>query len=144
MTHIHRSALIRFPASWMFDLVNDIESYPKFLPWCESSRVLVRREGLVEARLDIARGGLRQSFTTRNTFHDKGSMRMSLVEGPFNRLEGVWTFQPLREDASKITLDLDFEITGKVVDIAFGPVFSQICNTLVGAFSQRAKDLYQS
>jgi ribosome-associated toxin RatA of RatAB toxin-antitoxin module len=144
MTKIHRSALIRFPAPWMFDLVNDIESYPEFLPWCETSKVLVRRDGLVEARLDIARSGIRKSFTTRNTFHDKGSMRMSLVTGPFNKLEGVWTFQPLREDASKISLDLEFEIAGRLTDLAFGPVFGQICNTMVGAFSQRAKDLYHS
>ncbi|MGH8548540.1 MAG: type II toxin-antitoxin system RatA family toxin [Methylococcales bacterium] len=144
MTHIHRNALIRFPAPWMFDLVNDIESYPEFLPWCESSKVLVRRDGLVEARLNIARSGLRKSFTTRNTFRDKGSMRMCMIEGPFNRLEGVWTFQPLREDASKISLDLDFEFAGRLADLAFSPVFSQICNTLVGAFSQRAKDLYRS
>jgi ribosome-associated toxin RatA of RatAB toxin-antitoxin module len=71
-------------------------------------------------------------------------MRMSLIEGPFSKLEGIWTFQPLREDASKISLDLEFEIAGRIADLAFGPVFSQICNTLVSAFSQRAKDLYQS
>lgn len=144
MTKIHRSALIRFPAPWMFDLVNDIESYPEFLPWCKSSEVLLRRNGLVEARLGIARNGIRKSFTTRNTFQNKDSLRMSLIEGPFKRLEGLWTFQPLREDASKISLDLDFEIAGRLADIAFGPVFSQICNSLVGAFTQRAKDLYQS
>ncbi|MCI0653476.1 MAG: type II toxin-antitoxin system RatA family toxin [Methylococcaceae bacterium] len=144
MTKIHRSALIRFPAHWMFDLVNDIESYPEFLPWCESSKVLVRRDGLVEARLDLAGSGVRKSFTTRNTFKDKASLRMSLIEGPFSRLEGIWTFQSLREDASKISLDLDFEIAGGLVNIALGAVFSQICNTLVGAFSQRAKDLYRS
>lgn len=69
---------------------------------------------------------------------------MSLIEGPFHRLEGIWTFQPLREDASKISLDLEFEIAGRLAEIAFGPVFGQICNTLVGAFSQRAKDLYRS
>lgn len=144
MTIIQRSALLRFPASMMFDLVEDIEAYPEFLPWCESSRVLVRREGLVEARLDIARSGIRKSFTTRNTFSDKTSMRMSLIEGPFKRLEGNWTFQPLRADASKIALDLDFEIAGTLANLTFGTVFSQICNTLVNAFSQRAKDLYQS
>ncbi|MGR9108110.1 MAG: type II toxin-antitoxin system RatA family toxin [Gammaproteobacteria bacterium] len=144
MTKIQRSALLRFPAHLMFDLVDDIESYPEFLPWCESSRVLMRREGLVEARLDIARSGIRKSFTTRNTFQSKNAMHMQLIEGPFSRLEGDWTFQALRDDASKISLDLDFEIAGKLADLAFGPVFSQICNTLVSAFSQRAKDLYDS
>ncbi len=143
MTKIQRNALLRFPAPLMFDLVDDIESYPDFLPWCKSSEILLRREGLIEARLDIARSGIRKSFTTRNTFRGKDSIRMSLIEGPFDWLEGIWTFQPLREDASKISLDLEFEIPSRLADIAFGPVFGQICNTLVGAFSQRAKDLYR-
>ena len=144
MTKIRRSAIIRFPAPLMFDLVNDIESYPEFLPWCEPSKVLTRSEGLIEAQLNIARSGIRKSFTTRNTYRDKDSMRMSLIKGPFKRLEGVWTFESLREDASKVTLNLEFEIAGRLADIAFGPIFSQICNTLVAAFSQRAKDLYQT
>jgi ribosome-associated toxin RatA of RatAB toxin-antitoxin module len=142
MTRIQRSALLRFPASVMFDLVDDIESYPQFLPWCEASEILVCEEGLVEARLDIAHGGIRKSFTTRNTCEGKESMKMKLVDGPFNRLEGLWTFQFLRKDASKISLDLEFEITGKLAGMAFGPVFGQICNSLVGAFSQRARELY--
>lgn len=128
----------------MFDLVDDIESYPDFLPWCESSIVLLRRDSLVEARLELACGGFRKSFTTRNTFRGKDSMQMNLIEGPFNRLEGIWIFQTLREDASKISLDLEFEIAGRLADFAFGPLFAQICNSLVGAFSQRAKDLYCS
>lgn len=144
MTKIQRSALLRFPAALMFDLVDDIDSYPAFLPWCESSEVLLRSEGLVEARLDIARAGIRKSFATRNTFVDKDSMHMRLLDGPFTHLEGVWTFQSLREDASKISLDLEFEIGGKLADFAFGSVFSQICNSLVSAFSQRAKDLYSA
>lgn len=144
MTKIQRNALLRFPAPLMFDLVDDIESYPKFLPWCASSKVLLRREGLVEARLDIARSGIRKSFTTRNTFEGKDSMHMRLIDGPFKRLEGQWTFQPLRDDASKISLDLEFEIASKLAGIAFGSVFGQICNSLVSAFSQRAKDLYVS
>ncbi len=143
MTTIHRNALLRFPAPLIFDLVNDIESYPEFLPWCESSKVLRRVDGLVEARLDISHSGIRKSFTTRNSFRGKDAITMSLIEGPFKRLEGIWTFQPLREDASKISLHLDFEIAGRLADIAFGPIFGQICNSLVNAFSQRARDLYQ-
>lgn len=142
MTRIQRSALLRFPADRMFDLVDDIELYPQFLPWCESSEVLRREPGLVEARLDIARGGIRKSFTTRNTFENKEAMHMSLVDGPFKRLDGDWVFLPLREDASKISLDLEFEIAGRLAGMAFGSVFSQICNSLVTAFSQRANALY--
>ena len=142
MTIIHRSALVRFPAQAMFELVDDIESYPKFLPWCHSSRILRREGRVVEAELEIAKGGFRKAFATRNTSSDQGEIMMTLIEGPFRYLEGVWKFLPLREDASKISLDLDFELSGTLASLAFGVVFNQICDTMVNAFSQRAKAVY--
>lgn len=142
MTTVQKSALVRFPAQLMFDLVEDIEAYPQFLPWCRSSRILSRTDGMVEAELEIARGGFNKSFATRNTISAPTEIRMSLLQGPFSHLEGVWTFTPLREDASKISLDLEFELSGKLASLAFGAIFNQICNTMVGAFSERAKAIY--
>lgn len=142
MTAIHKSALVRFPAVAMFDLVNDIERYPEFLPWCRASRVLSRADELVEAELDIARSGFNKSFATRNRLKPGQEVHMTLLRGPFESLEGVWTFTPLREDASKIALDLRFELSGALASLAFGAVFNQICNTMVNAFSERAKQLY--
>lgn len=142
MTTVRKSALVRFPAQLMFELVADIESYPKFLPWCRSSRVLRRADNLVEAELEIARGGFHKTFATRNVVLGSREIRLSLLEGPFEYLEGVWTFTPLREDASKISLELEFEMSGKLANLAFGAIFNQICNTMVGAFSERAKTIY--
>ncbi len=142
MTVIARSALVRFSAQLMFHLVDDIEAYPEFLPWCRSSRVLLRSNDTVEAELEIARGGFHQSFATRNIKLGQEEIRMSLMEGPFKHLEGVWTFRPLREDASKVSLHLEFELSNRLVGLAFGAMFNQICGDLVDAFSQRAKALY--
>lgn len=142
MTAIQKSALVRFPAVAMFDLVNDIERYPEFLPWCRASRVLSRTDALVEAELDIARSGFNKSFATRNVLRHGEGIHMSLLRGPFDSLEGVWTFTPLRDDASKIALDLNFELSGVLASLAFGAVFNQICSTMVNAFSERAKQLY--
>jgi ribosome-associated toxin RatA of RatAB toxin-antitoxin module len=142
MTVIEKSALVRYPAHRMLQLVEDIESYPLFLPWCHASRILRRTDDTVEAELEIMRGGFRKSFATRNQRVSSQEIRMSLIKGPFSRLEGVWTFVPLREDASKIALHLEFEMMGKLSNLAFGAVFNQICNSMVGAFTQRAKDLY--
>lgn len=142
MTAIQKSALVRFPAVAMYDLVNDIERYPEFLPWCRASRVLSRSDEAVEAELDIARGGFNKCFATRNLLRAGEEMRMTLLRGPFDFLEGVWTFTPLREDASKIALDLRFELSGALANLAFGAVFNQICGTMVSAFSERAKQLY--
>lgn len=142
MTHVNKSALVRFPAHLMYALVEDVESYPKFLPWCAKSRVLRRSGDVVDAELEIAKAGFHKSFATRNTLLAPREIRMSLLEGPFAHLEGVWTFSALRQDASKISLDLAFEMHGALANLAFGALFNQICNTMVGAFCDRAKQLY--
>jgi ribosome-associated toxin RatA of RatAB toxin-antitoxin module len=142
MTLVQKSALVRFSAKQMFDLVNDIESYPKFLPWCSASRILKREGDIVEAELTISKGGFKKSFSTRNTIDPGGKITVSLLEGPFTYLEGVWNFMPLREDASKISLDLEFEMPGVLASLAFGTVFNQICNTMVASFTERAKAVY--
>ncbi|OAI22755.1 ubiquinone-binding protein [Methylomonas sp. LWB] len=142
MTVVQKSALVKFSAKQMFDLVDDIESYPKFLPWCAGSKVLKREGNIVEGQIDIAKAGFHKSFTTRNKSDQGGKIQISLLDGPFKSLEGFWSFMPLREDASKISLDLEFEIASTFASLAFGPVFNQICNTMVGAFTQRAKAVY--
>ncbi len=142
MMEIHKSALVKFPAQAIFDLVDDIESYPEFLPWCAGSKILLRTEDVVEAELHIARGGFKRTFATRNVSDGGGRIIMTLIDGPFTYLQGAWNFMPLREDASKISLDLDFEMTGKLANLAFGAVFNQICNSMVGSFTQRAKQIY--
>lgn len=142
MTLVQKSALVKFSAQQMFDLVNDIESYPQFLPWCSGSRILKREDDYVEAELMISKGGFKKSFSTRNRVDQGGKITVSLLDGPFTYLEGVWKFMPLREDASKISLDLEFEMSGKLASLAFGAVFNQICNTMVSSFTNRARQMY--
>lgn len=142
MTVVQKSALVKYSSRQMFELVNDIESYPKFLPWCSASRILKREDGFVDAELTIAKGGFKKSFSTRNQTENESKLTVSLLNGPFTHLDGVWTFMPLREDASKISLDLEFEMPGVLASLAFGAVFHQICNTMVTSFTSRAKDIY--
>jgi ribosome-associated toxin RatA of RatAB toxin-antitoxin module len=142
MTIVQKSALVKYSAGQMFDLVNDIEAYPQFLPWCSGSRIIKREGAIIEAELVIAKGGFKKSFSTRNKIDWGGRITVSLLDGPFSYLEGVWNFMPLRENASKISLDLEFEMSGKIANLAFGAVFSQICNTMVSAFTSRAKQIY--
>ncbi|MEQ1558042.1 MAG: type II toxin-antitoxin system RatA family toxin [Methyloglobulus sp.] len=142
MTLVQKSALVKYSARQMFDLVNDIESYPSFLPWCSGSRIIKREDDIVEAELTISKGGFKKSFSTRNTIDWGGTITVSLLDGPFTSLEGVWNFMPLREDASKISLDLEFEMSGVLTNLAFGAVFNQICNTMVASFTDRAKTVY--
>ncbi len=142
MTRVEKSALVKFSAQQMFDLVNDIEAYPKFLPWCSGSRIIKRDGNLIEAELSISKGGFQKNFSTRNQLEYGSKMTVSLLDGPFSHLTGEWNFLVLRDDASKISLDLEFELSGKLASLAFGAVFNQICNTMVSSFTQRAKEVY--
>jgi ribosome-associated toxin RatA of RatAB toxin-antitoxin module len=129
----------------MFRLVNDIESYPDFLPWCRSARVLDPNPQALRATIEIARGPVQQSFTTINIIDQGQSIVMRLESGPFSHLEGSWRFASLGDDKStacKIELEIDFDFSSRVVSLALGPVFNEICSTLVESFRTRAVAVY--
>ena len=142
MTVIHKSALVPYSVAQMYDVINDIEAYPDFLPWCRSTRLISQTEREQRGQLEVARAGIRQKFTTRNRLHPHKRIEINLEEGPFSKLEGVWKLTELRPDACKVELILEFEFSGKLINSAFGRVFGQIASTLVDAFCNRLKDLY--
>ena len=142
VTTIHRSALVPHSPEQMFALVDDIERYPEFLPWCRSAREISRDEDEVVASLDLAKGSVHKTFTTRNRLQPGKMIEMRLVDGPFRHLEGFWRFDRLQGDACRISLDLEFEFSSKLVGLAIAPVFNPVANSLVDAFVQRANRLY--
>jgi ribosome-associated toxin RatA of RatAB toxin-antitoxin module len=139
---VEKSALVPFSAAAMFALVSDMERYPEFLPWCSGSRLLSRSGEELCGEIEVSRLGVTQRFSTCNRLHPPNRMELRLREGPFHRLEGAWEFTPLREDACKVALRLEFEFSGRLIDKAFGAVFSQIANSLVDAFCKRAYEVY--
>lgn len=141
MPRIQRSAQVSYSPEAMFDLVNDVESYPEFLPWCRSARVLDRGDDWLRARVDMARGALHHAFTTRNTLEPGRRIRVELERGPFRHLEGDWHFEPIGDGGCRISLDLEFEFAGRLLSTVAGPIFNQIASTLVDSFCQRAHDL---
>lgn len=141
---IKRNAIVPYSTRQMFELVNSIEEYPRFLPWCNTSHIISRTESEIIAELSVAWKGIHKSFTTRNLLFPNDRMEIKLVNGPFHRLDGVWNFIALDEYACKITLDMEFEFTGRFIDKLFQPVFQHIANTLVEAFCKRAVELYGS
>lgn len=143
MPVVSKSALVTYSAAQMFDLVADMDAYPEFLPWCVAAEILSRESNQICGRMEVARVGIHQAFTTCNRFTPGERMELELVDGPFRKLQGVWTFRPLREDACKVELQLDFEFSGKLIDKAFGGVFHQIANSLVDAFCKRAEEVYR-
>ncbi|MDX1610519.1 MAG: type II toxin-antitoxin system RatA family toxin [Halofilum sp. (in: g-proteobacteria)] len=142
MPRIQRSATVPHSPEAMFDLVNDVESYPKFLPWCRSARVLDQGDGWLRARIDMARGALHHAFTTCNYLERGRRIRVELERGPFRHLEGDWHFEPTADGGCRVSLDLEFEFAGRVLSAMVGPIFNQIASTLVDSFCRRARDLY--
>ncbi len=141
-TRIQRSALLPYPAQALYDLVNDVASYPQFLPWCSAAQVLDVDEESMRASLTVAKASVSQRFTTRNRLQPGKSIEMQLEEGPFSQLQGVWEFKALGDKACKISLDLSFDYAGPLMKATLGPLFTQAANTMVDAFCQRAKQLY--
>ena len=142
MESIQRSALVPYTAEEMFALVSDIESYPRFLPWCSDTRVLSRDSDEVRASIEFSVSGLTRSFTTRNRFQINKIIEIRLVDGPFSRLDGYWQFDRLGEEGSKISLFMEYDFDNRMLGMVVGPVFNQIANTLVDAFQKRAVEVY--
>jgi ribosome-associated toxin RatA of RatAB toxin-antitoxin module len=146
MKSVHKSVLIWYSAQEMFNLVIDVERYPEFLPWCSHGTVLERSEHGMSAEVGIAFKGVRQTFTTRNEHVPGREVRMHLVKGPFSRLEGVWTFTPVGEDARacRVDLKMDYGFSNALLAKLVGPVFDKIAGSFVDAFVQRAEQVYGS
>lgn len=142
MPVVNKSALLPYSAAEMYALVNDIASYPEFLPWCKSSTIISANEDEIKACLDLSRSGINKSFTTCNRLQKNKMIEMRLVNGPFRHLEGFWRFEKLSETACKVMFDMEFEFSSKILGMTVGPVFSQITSSLVDAFSGRAVEVY--
>ena len=142
MAMVEKSMLIERSSRQMFDLVDDVESYPKFLPWCSQTRVEFRDDKKTVATMHIKYHSVKSHFTTENDKEYPLHMTIKLVDGPFRRLEGAWHFKALAENACKIEFQLSYEFSSKVFEKIIGSIFSQIANTFVEAFVKRADEVY--
>ncbi|GAA4029768.1 type II toxin-antitoxin system RatA family toxin [Actimicrobium antarcticum] len=142
MAVVHKSVFLGYSAEQMFALVDKVEDYPIFLPWCGGVDVRSREGNTLTATLHIKYHGIKQTFTTENTNVPSSSMTMQLVDGPFKRLHGAWTFKPLRSDACKIEFDLQYEFSNRLIEGVIGPVFNMIANSFVDSFCKRAEVVY--
>lgn len=142
MAVVHKTVFVGYSAAQMFGLVERVENYPQFLPWCGEVHVAERTEHDLTATMCINYHGIRQHFTTKNKNFPHHTMEMHLVEGPFTQLKGCWRFSALREDACKIEFDLNYEFSSKLLEHLIGPVFGKIANSFVDSFCARAEVLY--
>lgn len=142
MKQVRKSALVPYSVEQMYELVDGVERYPEFLPWCAAVRVLARNPHSVRATVALAKGSIRQSFTTHNVMEAGRRIEMRLIEGPFKYLHGVWSFHPVGEAGCEVVLSMQYELSSGVLALAFGHAFNHVASTLVDAFCSRARDLY--
>lgn len=129
-------------AALMYDIVNNVDLYSEFLPWCSDSRVTESTENSMTASVFMKKGPLNQSFTTKNIMTANKMINLELVDGPFKQLTGQWVFSDISDHGSKISLQLNYEFSNSIIAVVVGPVFNQIANTLVDSFCKRAEELY--
>ena len=143
MQHIKRNALVHYSPAEMYQLVNNVNDYASFLPWCRSSRVISESGVEMTASIEIAKGVLNKTFSTHNQLTKDKRIELKLVDGPFKELSGYWQFDALKtENACKVNLVLDFEFDSAMMSIAAKPIFTQIANSLVDSCCKRAVDVF--
>ncbi len=142
MPTISRTAYVPYSAGEMYQLVVDVGSYPHFLSWCAAAQAHEENDEVQIATIDIARGPLKRSFTTRNRLLPDQSIDMDLVEGPFRSLKGQWRFDHIESHGCKVSLSMDYEFGGRFVQRAIGPLFNKIASQMVTAFCVRAEKVY--
>jgi ribosome-associated toxin RatA of RatAB toxin-antitoxin module len=158
MKNVHKSVLIWYTAEEMFALVTDVARYPEFLPWCDHASVVAQDDAGMTAEVGLSIGGIRQTFTTRNTHVPGREVGMQLVKGPFSQLDGRWTFTPLGDSAGggnnegdtpgaavracRVELTLNYGFDNAALAALVGPVFDRIAGSLVDAFVKRAETVY--
>jgi len=142
MVMVDRSSLVGYSADRMYALVEDIESYPQFLPWCSGAVVTVREATRTVATMHVNFCGIREQFTTENANEPGRMITMQLVSGPFRHLRGHWRFTPLAGDACKVEFRIEYEISNRLLERVIGPVFHHIGNSFMDAFVQRAEQIH--
>src|SRR5208282_1545048 len=142
MTEVNKSVLVAYPAPRMFTLVDAVEQYPEFLPWCGGVKIIHRDRQITRAAIEINYHGIRRSFTTENTKQEPRFMEIRLIEGSFRKLDGTWRFHDLNGQGCRIEFNLHYEFSNHLLEAFLGPVFSHIASTFIDAFVQRARQIY--
>jgi ribosome-associated toxin RatA of RatAB toxin-antitoxin module len=142
MRRVDRSALVPYSPQQMFALVTDIESYPQFVPWVASAELVGRTDREVIGKLQMERAGIRETFTTRNTLKSPDEIVLTLVDGPFRKLEGHWKFEDLQGRGTRVALTIEFEFANPMLSLLLSRTFEKSCAELVDAFVARARSVY--
>jgi ribosome-associated toxin RatA of RatAB toxin-antitoxin module len=138
---LRKSAIVPYPRATMFELVDRVEAYPEFLPWCSGVKLIERTAAVTSARIDIAWHGLASHVATRNTKSAPEAMDLAFIEGPFESFSGAWRFVQLGEAGCRIEFALDYAFASAALELALGPLFNHVLGSVVDRFVARAEEM---
>ncbi|HZF17718.1 MAG TPA: type II toxin-antitoxin system RatA family toxin [Steroidobacteraceae bacterium] len=141
---VERSLLLPYSPGQMYALVNDVERYPQFLPGCAAARVVEADAAHMVAAVDIRKGPLHLSFTTRNRLEPDRRIDMELIDGSFRSLRGAWRFDDIAGEGVRATLTLEYDFAARAAKLLLEPVFDRVCQSIMGAFARRANEIYRT
>lgn len=142
MAVVEKSVLIDYSVSQMFELVDRVEDYPTFLPWCSATELLARTDDKTAGRIHINFQGIKANFSTENAKEVPRWMNIALLDGPFKTMDGGWRFTPLSDTACKVEFRLHYEFSSKLLEKVLGRIFNHLAETLVESFVKRARQIY--
>ena len=143
MPNINKSKVVPYSQKKMYKLVNNVELYSKFLPFCKSSQIDNYTQEEIRATLMFSHGGFSKAFTTLNRLQPHRMIEIRLINGPFRQLEGLWRFESVDRKRCRVFLDLEFEFSSRWLALIFGPLFNQVATVLVDVFCERASTIYE-
>ena len=144
MKAVNQRIVLPYSAVQMYAIVNKIEDYPNYIPWCSNTVVFSRTPHEVVASISVAKGGIHKTLTTRNALIPDQKMELNLIDDSFKNWRGLWQFTDIDAQQSEIAFELDFDFHSKLLEMMLGPLFTHVAETMVDAFVQRAKTLYSA
>jgi ribosome-associated toxin RatA of RatAB toxin-antitoxin module len=142
MSSFSKQVTVPYSAGQMYDLVNDINAYSDFVPLCISSEVHEKQDQRLRTTIKIAKGKIGFQFTTVNTMEKGRFISINLENGPFKSLKGIWRFTPQGTHQCLVSLHFEFEFSKKLLDVALGGLFKQLCDSMVESFRKQAAIRY--
>lgn len=143
MKKIHKEEDINIEITKIFHLINNIEKYPDFLPWCVKTEVEHESKNIINGKIFISKSFIKWSFSTKNTIEKNKSINLSLIDGPFEELNGKWSFIPIDENNTKVSLDINYKFKNSLIELSIEPIFTSIMNSILQSFiSQAFKEKY--
>ena len=137
MAIIQRTIEVEASAEKLYEVVFDIEQYPSFLTWCDSSEILSIEDHLVTASLTINILGFKSTITTLNKSYRPTKIEMSLQEGPFKSFKGTWLFEEITLEKTRVSYTMEYQIANPITDLMVKQKLASFIDQFVGEFVKK-------